>query len=147
MTKAKNPNETAAYAASHGAIVAGHAAYWVEGRWVVGIALHQRPGDEKHEPAAPWTVAMWAEIQRLRAEVAVRGDENLRRLDAEREAMQVERDDAQLEIARLRGVAADAEGRLRALLDFNPGPAGMHPVPWTTKPRLTEVADLLAATA
>lgn len=143
MTKTENPTEAAVYAASHGAIVAGHAAYWVEGRWVVGLALHQRPGDEKHEPAAPWTVAMWTEIQRLRAEVAVRGDENLRRLEAEREAMRQERDAALVKVERLRGLAADAEGRLRALLDFNPGPAGMHPVPWTTRPRLTEVADLL----
>lgn len=145
--KTETHPETATYVAAHGAINTDHAAYWVEGRWVVGLALHQRPGYEKHEPAAPWTLAMWSEIQRLRADVEARGDANLSRIEGEREAMRLERDAALVEIERLRSVAAEAEGRLRALLDFNPGPAGLHPVPWTTRPQVAAVADLLTLPA
>lgn len=136
--------EAADYAANHGAIFTEHAGYWIEGRWVVGLAFHQRPGDEKHEPAAPWTLAMWAEIQRLRTEVEKRGDENLRRVEQEREALRRERDHALDEIDRVCRIATEAEAALRTLLDTNPGPAGMHPVPWTTQPYLAQVAKNLA---
>jgi hypothetical protein len=139
--------ENTTYLAQRGAIATEYAAYWVEGRFVVGLAFHQRPGDEKYEPAAPWTIAMWAEVQRLRAALEARGDAALGRIEQEREAMRAERDAALAEVERMRGLVADAEGRLRDLLDYNPGPAGLHPVPWTTRPEVTAIADLLTQPA
>lgn len=126
--------ETAAYIKTQRAVIVGENAYWVEpqGRWVFGLPLHRAPGYETFQPAAPWTVAIWEELEAHRSalaevEKALRafsaygeGGLGLRWEDRDKltkladrlasvcvvdvREVEKERDDAMAEVARLRGV-------------------------------------------
>lgn len=135
--------DTEAYLASQGAIFADGHAYWIEDGTLWGLTAGRTPGWESCQRPAPWTVAMWDELQRLRplvdgATIAAAHQERDKAAQDRDEALR-ERDAALAEVTALHRVIESAGQQIRGFSAVHGG----FSMKWSDHDRLGKVADFL----